>query len=209
MKDTAHVAAQEIDEVLAELRRGVDCEDNFRILFFRYYRMVHRYVLQQGATEDAEDLTQETFVSVHRGLKGYSGVGRFENWLFKVAQNTLRRRRRDMAAGKRGGSDEPLPLEAEPPIARDHPAATSGPRDPLEELLRGEQSQVVEGALAALPDQMRRCMSLYLFKDYRQTEIAELLQVSVSTVKTQIARGRSKLRELLLAHLAKSEKEPA
>jgi RNA polymerase sigma-70 factor (ECF subfamily) len=164
--------------------------------------MVYRYFLQHGAREDAEDLTQETFVAVYRRLDGYDGVGRFESWLFKVAQNTLRRHRRDATVAKRGGNVEPLPLVADPRVATDHPAAMAEPRDPLDRLLQGEGRRLVESALAKLPDQMRTCLSLYLFKEYRQNEIAELLQVSLSTVKTQISRGRSRLLELLPTRLA-------
>lgn len=182
--------------------RVVDPEERFRVWFFRYYRMVHRYLLQQGAGEDAEDLAQETFVAVYRSLDGYRGAGRFESWLLKVAQNTLRRRRRDAAVAKRGGIDEILSLVPDLTIAADHPAVPRPAADPLARLLRGEQRRFVEDALATLPDQMRWCMSLYLVKGYRHSEIADLLQVSLSTVKTQISRGRGRLRKLLEVHVA-------
>ena len=66
-----------------------DPEGSFRVLFDGYYDLVQGFFAQRVATaEDGLDLTQETFLRVYKGLKGYRGEADFGTWVFRIAFNT-------------------------------------------------------------------------------------------------------------------------
>ncbi len=182
-----------------QFQAGVDREQSFRFLVDRFYLPVKGFFAKRVFSPDVcLDLTQETFLGLYRGLEGYRAEARFEFWLFRIAKTThlkwLRtRRRREEAA-----------LEGPPAI---HRIATEGSDEPepvvvaeesqLEEILLQERLEKLRAAVQKLPDQMRRCMTLRVYQDLSYREIAELMEVSIDTVKAHLFQARKKLRASL------------
>ncbi len=192
-----------LDEVVEGLRGGAGREDGFRLLFDRFYGPLFRFFAGRGfAADECQDLIQETFLRVHRGIAGFRGAARWEHWVFRIAANTAVKALRRGAAAKRAGRT--VPWEE---LADAERAAAAGPGDgesgaPLRQLLDKERTARLAEVIADLPAQMRRCVRLRVFQDLDVEEIAEILQVSPSTVKVQLFKARKRLKADLADSLA-------
>lgn len=132
-----------------------------------------------GDRRSAEELTQDVFVRAWRRIVTFRGASAFSTWLHRVAVNVVldERKRR---------SRRPAELTSE---GNDELAAASGvPTDPAIRL-------DLERALATLPERSRMALVLYAVEGYRYEEVAELMDISVGTVKSHIHRGRAQLME--------------
>ena len=136
----------------------------------------------------ADDLAQETFVRVYRGLGGFRGGARFSTWLHRVAYNVFvnhagRSRRRDLLADQAGhaGFDEPS----------SGAVADQGAADGA--LLRYD----LERAMSVLRPAEIAALTLSYVQLLSHEEIAEVLDCPVGTVKSHVTRGKDKLRAQL------------
>ncbi len=149
------------------------------------YNVCYRILGQQQAAEDA---AQDAFVSAWRNIGSFRGET-FRPWLLRIAANLCRdelRRR-----GRRPSSSLDFALESgvpEPPD-RDLP--------PEEVTLNAELRTRLQSALDQLPEEQRTAVVLCDVEGLDYTEIAVVMNTSLGTVKSRIARGRLKLRELL------------
>ncbi|HEX9941981.1 MAG TPA: sigma-70 family RNA polymerase sigma factor [Thermoanaerobaculia bacterium] len=184
-----------IEAIFQRLRHGPGREESFRLLFDRFYWPLFRFFKHRGfSTEECQDLIQETFLRVYRGIEAFRGETRWEHWLFRIAANTAVKALRHRAAAKRAG--RPVPLEevdvgGSPPDCGS-PGGAEAPA-PLRRLLGKEMREILSQAVAGLPAQMRRCVRLRVFQDLDYDEIAEILQISPSTVKVQLFKARKRL----------------
>jgi RNA polymerase sigma-70 factor (ECF subfamily) len=188
---------QPIEAIVQGLRDGTGREESFRLLFDRFYWPLFRFFERRGFTpEECQDLIQETFLRVHRGLDAFRGEARWEHWLFRIAANTAVKALRHRAATKRAGAT--VPWEETGAEGTEAPAA-------LRHLLGKEMKELLGQAVAGLPAQMQRCVRLRVFQDLDYDEIAELLQVSPSTVKVQLFKARKRLQKELGDSFADSD----
>ena len=188
------------DEALLE---GVRAGDGraFEALAERYAARVHglaRSVLKND--QDAQDVVQETFLSMHRHLEGYRGDAPFWPWLRRIAANhalmRLRRRRRKPETS----------LEIERPTFDADGAHTREIRDvaPLADQVRqdAELGARIRDAIEALPEAYRIVLVLADYEDRSMQEIASALDLTVPNVKTRIHRARLAVREVLQRYLS-------
>ena len=178
-------------EALFERLRDGDHEEGFRLLFERFYGPLFRFFAGRGfSTAECQDLIQETFLRVYRGIEGFRGDARWDHWLFRIAANTAAKALRHGAAAKRAG--RPLRLEDEDVESGNSDASPEAP-GPLRQLLGKERQELLSRAVDGLPAQMRRCVRLRVFQDLDNEEIAATLQISPSTVKVQLFKARKRL----------------
>lgn len=178
-----------IEAIIKQLRDGTRREESFRLLFDRFYWPLFRFFEGRGfSTEECQDLIQETFLRVYRGIESFRGDARWEHWLFRIAANTAVKALRHGAAAKRAGSTVPW----EECDVEDAPPTAASPT-PLRRLLDQERKELLSQAISGLPAQMRRCVRLRVFQDLDYEEIAEILQISPSTVKVQLFKARKRL----------------
>lgn len=147
------------------------------------YRLAYRLTGQEA---DAQDLTQEVFLRVFRSLDSYQ-PGTFGGWLHRITTNLFldqvrrKQRQRTWALG-----------------AYDGDAPRAGVNDEPERGFEMANLDVdIQAALAALPPEYRVAVVLRDLEDLTYEEIAEVLGVSLGTVRSRIHRGRSRLREAL------------
>ncbi|MDX8356946.1 RNA polymerase sigma factor [Sphingopyxis terrae] len=187
--------SQYSDQDLAALARA-HRDDACRELLRRYKTGVYRLIVKHiGDTEEAMDLTQETFVAGFSALNRYDGDRPFRIWIARIALNKCRdwaRRRRVRAFFSRA-----LPLESAHQVASDVPSPDSEATD-RRELAR------VRGAIDRLPQNLREVLLLRGVDEVSQAETAVILQVSEKTVETRLYRARTKLRELLAGTSARA-----
>ena len=136
---------------------------------------------------DAEDLAQEVFVRAWRSLRSFRGDSTFRTWLHRVAINVIRtsqsrqgRLMRVFVSRGPGRCSAPDPASGEEPVD-----ATLARR------------QVIDRALAALPDDLRVAVTLRDLQGLDYKEIAAALDVPIGTVESRIFRARQKLKPLL------------
>ncbi|MFL6199204.1 MAG: RNA polymerase sigma factor [Thermoanaerobaculia bacterium] len=183
-----------IEPILERLREETGREEGFRLLFDRFYWPLFRFFEHRGfSTEACQDLIQETFLRVYRGIEAFRGESRWEHWLFRIAANTAIKALRHRAAGKRAGQEVPLEGDDD----GDSPALAAGGSahtpEPLRQLLGKEMRELLTRAIEDLPPQMRRCVRLRVLQDLDYDEIAGILQLSPSTVKVQLFKARKRL----------------
>lgn len=127
--------------------------------------------------EDAQDILQDTFLHVFKNIKTYKGSGTFEGWVKRIAINksiTKYKNERHLELIK----DNTLNNQSE-----DDPNIE---RIPLNQILKYIQE---------LPSQYRFVFNLYELDDYSHKEVAEILNISVSTSKSNLHRAKHLLRE--------------
>jgi RNA polymerase sigma-70 factor (ECF subfamily) len=191
------------NRLVAAWQAGSEQEEIFQRIFRAYYRPVHSFFAKRGFPPDeCQDLTQETFLKVYRGLPSFRRQARFETWLFQIAANLYRNTLRSQATLKREAQEVSLDEMVEEPGG---PAAPAGETAALDRVLSEESSQVLRHAVAALPSQMRRCVELRVHQDLRYKEIAELMQVSIDTVKAHLYQARQQLKGKLSGYFADPE----
>jgi RNA polymerase sigma-70 factor (ECF subfamily) len=184
------------DALLARLGRTEDWNvagRDFREIFSELYPLVLRYFVHHGfGEEDSRDLAQETMLRVYRNLPAFSGDAQLGTWVFQVTANVCRNAVRTRARHKRSVPEAPLDewtdREPDPVDARE---------GPLREILTGERAKILTEALRDLPPQMRRCVELRVHRDLKYREIAELMRISIETVKAHLFQARQILRSRL------------
>lgn len=171
----------------------------FEELYRSHYRLVRGFFRRRGLTdEDCCDLTHDTFLGAYRGYDDYRGEASPKTWLLTIAGHLWLNRLRERSAAKRSSPEVPLdgwPDGGESLLAQE--AFVVGPEDPLSGVLDTERQQLLGHAVETLPPQMRRCFMLYYYQGRKYREIAELLGISIETVKSQIHQAKDKLRQHL------------
>jgi RNA polymerase sigma-70 factor, ECF subfamily len=152
----------------------------------RVYRLAYRLA---GNPQDAEDLTQETFIRVFRSVQNYQ-PGTFEGWLHRITTNLFL----DMARRRQRIRFDALPEDASDRMASN----AAGPEQAYAEMNLDPE---IQQALDALPPDFRAAVVLCDLEELSYEEIAATLGVKVGTVRSRIHRGRVLLREAL-AHRA-------
>jgi RNA polymerase sigma-70 factor, ECF subfamily len=188
---------QRITQAIHEIQSGEEIERNYFLLAEYCEPLLMRYFRRQGVPKDfCEDLTQEVLNRVSINLKEFRGQAPFEAWLFKIAkhvsldhwkgENTLKRKAQLVSLDGDGRNVEGPEPRIDPP----DPALDS---NQLNALIDQEQAQRLKDEVDRLPKQMSRCMQLRIDQELSNEKIAEVLQISVETVKSHLAQARKKL----------------
>src|SRR6266478_454285 len=184
-------------ELLARCRRGEAAA--WDELFDRYYAAAGRFIFQLGhdlTREDAEEICQETFLSVIKNLDSFHGESQFQTWLFRIAANKARDYRERLRAAKRGGGQITVSLQAEDPehgLMLEPPSAAPGPDASL---MSAEWAALVHQALDQLGDPCREIIQLRYFGDLSYDEISRTLGLNAKTVSSRLSKCLDRLEEI-------------
>lgn len=159
-----------------------------RVVRTHYERVFRLCLRMTGSPADAEDLTQDTFLRIHRKAAHFRGDSDLSTWIYRIAYNQcldhLRRRRRRPADSLDGYEES----------GRSLPDPASGPE---EHAFARVEAQRVRAALASLPEEYRAVVILREIEDLSYEQIAAVLRCPVGTVRSRLARGRRLLIERL------------
>jgi RNA polymerase sigma-70 factor, ECF subfamily len=165
--------------------------DAFNALVLDYqtlvYNLCHRLL---GQAQVAEDTTQETFLNAWRSISGLRGES-FRPWLLRIAANLCRDELRRGA--RRPSSSLDLALEAGMPEPEGSGAS------PETSAINTDLRVRLEAALRQLPAERRLAVVLCDVEGLDYSEIAQVMNTSLGTVKSRIARGRLQMRQLMAA----------
>jgi RNA polymerase sigma-70 factor (ECF subfamily) len=182
-------------------------EDEDRTLDFeeivaKYEKKIFNLILRHiGDREEAEDLTQETFLNAYRSFGSFRGECKIHTWLCQIALNQCKNRfrQRDRRRSVEGPSlDSPAAgsSEAVPPLE-----IADWDQSPQEVLIRNETYRYVLKAIHCLPDDYRTVIVLCDLQQMSYQQIAQITNLSLEAVKTRIHRGRLMLRRKLDPYL--------
>jgi RNA polymerase sigma-70 factor, ECF subfamily len=172
--------------------------DAFETLANRYEARVYSLALRMLRQEqDAEDVTQQTFLSALENLKGFRGDAGFATWLLRIATHAalkvIRKRKGLDFVSLEANTDETDRYETIP-----HPEYIADWRQsPTELVRRNEIQRLLDEALAALDEKHRLVFLLRDVEGLSVKETAEALGLSEANTKVRLLRARLQLRELL------------
>lgn len=172
------------DTLMARVAGGEEAA--FRLLVQRWESGVRAFLIHMlGGVEEAEDLTQDTFVKVFGQADRYHPEGKFQSWLFRIAGNLARSRlRRRKLVGW-------LSFD---PVLHDRGGDGPGPDD---DLVADERARAVRAALEKLPERQRAAITLHRYQGMKYREIAEALDTTLPGVESLIQRALAALRREL------------
>jgi RNA polymerase sigma-70 factor (ECF subfamily) len=175
-------------------------EGAFEDLMRRHERRVFRLLLRMlGSREEAEDVTQEAFLSLHRHGHRFRREARFSTFVYRVASNAALNRRRTLGRNRNRVNE----LEVLQQAGFDLP---SSPRDPEDAAVGSEAQERVQEALLDLPPDLRVAVVLYDIEGRSYQEVARVLDIPEGTVKSRIHRARSALRDSLRSYVGAQQK---
>lgn len=160
----------------------------------RMFNVVLRYL---GHYEDALDICQEACVRAYFALDSFRGEARFSTWIFGIALNLARNRRRDASRkGRNKGVSLEAMRETAPGRAQDLTATAVTPRS---DAIANETQEALQTCLNELDETLRITFILRIVDDMSYREIAEVTGVPVGTVKSRLNTARRTLHERLKA----------
>ncbi len=158
----------------------------YKLLYDRYSKAMFNTALRMlNRTADAEDILQEAFTDAFQQLENFRGKSTFGAWLKQIVVYkciTHLKKQRLLFSDMEPDADT---LPDEPPLHEDEIWYTV---------------EIIKGAMQSLPTGYRTVLSLHLFEGYDQEEVAEIMQVTHSTVRTQYMRAKQKLLQVLKQH---------
>ncbi|MCP5517820.1 MAG: sigma-70 family RNA polymerase sigma factor [Verrucomicrobiales bacterium] len=175
----------------------------FARLVERYQQPVISFIFRSlGDLAEAEDLSQQVFVQVHKAAARYQPAGKFSTWLFTIARNLclneLRRRARHPAHSLEAME------EGEAPGAWRQPEDPR-PDGPVDNLLRAELEARIEEAIRDLPENQRTALLLCREETFSYEDIGRVLGCSLTATKSLIHRARETLKGRLKPYLRSGE----
>lgn len=180
--------SDEQDLRLVERIRGGD-QQAFAELVDQYKGMVLNLVARMsGKVENPEDLAQEVFIRVWKGLNNFRGDCKLSTWIYRIALNLA------IAEGKTARSRSQF-LDIGDPVVERGPQFVEDDDNPYGEEVRLKEQMI--RLLPGMPEKHRTAVVLFYLKEFSYNEIADIMDVPVGTVKSYLFRGKAWLREQL------------
>jgi RNA polymerase sigma-70 factor (ECF subfamily) len=176
------------DEQIVERALGGD-PDAFGEIVRRWERKIFALAFGMlGSAEDARDATQETFLSAFKNLAGFRGDAKVSSWLHRIAVNQcITRQRRSKVRAETG-------IEDEAEAAGEKFLAAPMHSSPASFAEKRERNEAVRRAVSTLPQELRQVVLMKEFEELTFQEIADSLQIPLSTVKSRLYTALSQLR---------------
>jgi RNA polymerase sigma-70 factor (ECF subfamily) len=193
------------------LRTGVDTA--YETLISRFEQPVYNMISRlMNDPADAPDVVQEVFLKVFRNIGTFRGESSLKTWIYRIAVNEARNHRRWFSRHRQ----QEVAMESNAAEARNYSDWLADPgRSPYDHALDHETGALIESALAQVNPKFRAALVLREIEGLSYEEIAEVLEISLGTVKSRILRGRDALRKQLAvggldgAMLAPQFREPS
>ncbi len=165
--------------------------DSFNQLVVRWQRPIFALAYRViGHEEDARDVCQETFLRAFRGIKGFKGQAKFSSWLYRIALNLCRDK-------NRSAQRSPLNKVSDDVDVLDLAPANVAGSSLEDQVGWSELGNEVSRAMMTIPDEQRTAIVLKEYQGLTFREIADFQGCPVSTVKTRVYQGLTRLRQEL------------
>ena len=164
---------------------------NFDSIYTEFQPKIYSYLSNLTCADDAHDLTQAVFLKISRSLDSFRGESSLSTWIYRIATNTAHDHS-DSSLAKQKISEQ---LFDDDGSIDDLP--DTGFLGTDREYIRREMSACIRGVVGQLPENYRTVLLLSEFEELTNIEIAEILNISIDTVKIRLNRGRTALRKAM------------
>ena len=179
------------EELILEFQKN-NTERAFEILVQRYKNPLVNFVFRYlGDYESCVDVVQETMINVYRYKDTYQSIAKFSTWIYTIAGNLAktelqRRKRRSILSINAFGKDNDEDYEIPDENYRPDTITDSGIKD-----------EIIQKAFMKVSEAYRKAVILRDIQELSYEEIADIMGITVGTVKSRINRGRAQLQKLL------------
>lgn len=177
-------------ELVIQCQRGERAA--FRQLYRRYQQRVRSTLYQLCGSELLDDLVQEVFLRVWKGLPNLQKPSYFSTWLYRISWNVATDRRRQLAKAKPEGERYDDTPEDDSSVGK----MLSRPQD-TPDLMKLHYQDVVQRALEVLSLEHRVVLVLHDLEDLPQKEVAKILNLPLGTVKSRLFYARNEIKKYL------------
>jgi RNA polymerase sigma-70 factor (ECF subfamily) len=170
-----------------------DGEFDFQHIYDVFQPKIHRYLARLAGADESDDLTQEVFMKVGRGLKDFRSESKLSTWIYRIATNAALDHLRSHSLKQIEVSSMDSEKEEEGkyiPLQRKMSSID-------QQLIRKEMNACIRNVIKELPEDYRTVIVLSELEELGNREIAEILQVSLDTVKIRLHRARTRLKKEL------------
>jgi RNA polymerase sigma-70 factor (ECF subfamily) len=174
-------------------------EEAYECLLARFQQPVYNLVYRlMNDPSDTSDVVQEVFLKIFRSIHHFRGQSTLKTWVYRIAVNEAYNHRRWFSRHRK----QEVALETDNECSRPWLESISDKSpDPYELTLNLERHLLIEAGLRQINSDFRAAVVLRDLEDFSYEEIAEVLQISLGTVKSRILRGREALRRVLAEHM--------
>ena len=179
-------------ELVSELQAGSESAFDYLVTYYHsnVYNLVYSIL---SDTADAADVTQDVFLRVFRSIRGFRRSSSLKTWLYRVSVRQALNHRRWCWRHHR----QQISIDADGPESKPASELEDSEATPFEQCAVHEMQCNVRRALVEVPPVFRSAVILRDLEGLSYEEVAEILEVSVGTVKSRILRGRRMLKEIL------------
>jgi RNA polymerase sigma-70 factor (ECF subfamily) len=171
-------------------------ELDFENIFNTYKPKIYRYLTRLIGADEAEDTTQEVFIKINHGLQNFSGKSKLSTWIYRIATNAALDKIRSSTFKR----SKDL-IREEDLIAEDKAIGTGKKVLSMDQkLIEKEMNVCIRNFIYNLPENYRTVLVLSELEVIKNQEIAEILGITLDTVKIRLHRGRAHLKKELERH---------
>ena len=186
------------DKLIQAIKDGE--QESFRNLVLAYqdkvlnsaYGFVHN-------REDAEDIAQEVFIEIYESLDTFRGDAKLSTWIYRITVTKcldhLRRKKRKKRAA-------PV-KELRDMSSQEEGSASADGSNPQDELETRQRVEILQHAIEKLPQNQRIALNLSRFNEMSYKEIADVMNISLSSVESLIFRAKDNLKKKLIRYYLK------
>lgn len=169
--------------------------NDFDLIYTEYQPRIYRYLTQLVGEKEAEDLTQEVFIRVGRALESFSNQAKISTWIYQIATNSAIDKMRSPSFKMRN-----LAIYSGEEVQPANQFCSDAPPTTEEQLIRKEMNECIQAYVDFLPENYRAVLVLSEMEGFKNSEIADILGISLSTVKIRLHRAKEKLKQELTAN---------
>lgn len=173
-------------------------EDGFQLLMERYEPRIQGFLRKRLSDEErVEDLTQDTFLRIHRARDSYDPGRKFSTWIHTIANNLLKNEFRNRSRRRETAFSELRPEHSSSGAPARPVEFEAAQADPEQETYRSELREAIGTAIERMDEHHRIPFVMREVEDLSYEEIAEAIGIPVGTVKSRLNRARHSFRSLL------------
>jgi len=174
-------------------------ELEFNRIYKEYQPKILRYLTRLTGLYEAEDLSQEVFIKVERGLKKFRGESKLSTWIYRIATNTAVDRMRNPSFKYKVNGGIPSESVQKEDLSTEDKDLFTGERAEStdQQYVRKEMNSCIRNFIENLPENYKSVVILSELEELKNKEIAEILHLTLDTVKIRLHRARAQLQKKL------------
>ncbi|MEE4261407.1 MAG: RNA polymerase sigma factor [Desulfobacteraceae bacterium] len=166
----------------------------FDEIYEEFQPKILNYLARLVGPNEAEDMAQVVFARVSRGLGSFKGQSKLSTWVYRIATNTAIDKLRSPAHSLESGRSS---LEESAAVANNTPTIPPADTPTDQKVIRKEMSECVREYVDRLPPEHRTVLVLSELEEFKNREIADILQITLENVKVRLHRAKARLKQEL------------